>query len=377
MSMENTNVVSERPNFDSSDPRHAILFSPLRAGDVQLPNRLVMAPMARRRAAPSGVPSEHAPLYYAQRASGGLVITEGTAPAPFGKGSVGMPGIYNNEQIAAWRVVTDAVHVKGGRIFVQLMHSGRAAHSSRMPGGALPVSCSDVRINGQVMTAQGMQDYEAPRPLELAEIPKVVEEYAHAARCAIAAGFDGVELHGASGFLPMQFLCSSTNHREDGYGGSVVNRVRFTLEVLDAMAKAIGPGRVAIKISPENPHNDISDATPVETFSTLVRGISELGIAYLHMSFAPKVSANYLEMLRALFKGPFFIGGGLDREKAASLIAEGKADAAVYGVKYLSNPDLRERFELDAPLNPPDKDTFYSQGPKGYIDYPFLPEARA
>ncbi|MSQ51033.1 MAG: alkene reductase [Betaproteobacteria bacterium] len=352
------------------------LYSPLLAGELRLANRLVMAPMARRRAAPSGVPSEHAPLYYSQRATGGLVISEGTAPSAFGKGSFGMPGVYNEEQMAGWRKVTDAVHARGGRMVVQLMHSGRVAHSSRMPGGAMPVSSSSVRVSGQVMTAGGMKDYETPRALDLDEIPMVIEEYACAARCAMAAGFDGVELHGASGFLPMQFLCSSTNQRADAYGGSAANRARFTVEVLEAMAIAIGAGRVGIKISPENPHNDISDAHPVETFSTLVSAISALGIAYLHMSFAPKASANYLEMLRRLFKGAFFIGGGLDRDLAATLIAEGKADAAVYGVKYLANPDLRERFESSTPLNPPDGDTFYSQGPKGYIDYPFMNEAR-
>ncbi len=348
------------------------LYSPLIAGELHLANRLVMAPMARRRASPSGAPSEHAPLYYSQRGSGGLVISEGTAPCAFGKGSFGMPGIYNDEQIAGWRKVTDAVHAKGGRIVVQLMHSGRVAHSSRMPGGALPIAPSAIRVSGQVVTAEGMKDYEAPRALGLDEIPGVVEEYAHAARCAIAAGFDGVELHGASGFLPMQFLCSSTNQRVDAYGGAASNRARFTVEVLDAMTKTIGAGRVGIKISPENPHNDISDANPVETFSTLVSAISELKIAYLHMAFAAKAGADYLSLLRPLFKGPFFIGGGLDREKAAALIGEGRADAAVYGVKYLANPDLRERFEHGAPLNEPDKDTFYSQGPKGYIDYPFL-----
>lgn len=353
------------------------LYSPLVAGELQLANRLVMAPMARRRATPSGAPSEHAPLYYSQRASGGLVISEGTAPCAFGKGSFGMPGIYNDEQIAGWRKVTDAVHAKGGRMVVQLMHSGRVAHSSRMPGGALPVAPSAVRVSGQVMTANGMQDYETPRALELAEIPAVVEEYAHAARCAVAAGFDGVELHGASGFLPMQFLCFSTNRRSDAYGGTAANRVRFVVEVLEAMGKAIGAGRVGIKISPENPHNDISDANPVETFSTLVPAISALGIAYLHMSFAPKTSADYLAMLRPMFKGKFFIGGGLDRDRAAAMIADGRADAAVYGVKYLANPDLRERFERGTALNEPDRDTFYTTGPKGYIDYPFLSDARA
>ena len=353
------------------------LFTPLQAGELSLSNRLVMAPMARRRAGPDGAPSEFAAQYYSQRASGGLIITEGTAPSAFGKGSFGMPGMYDTTHIDGWRKVTDAVHARGGRIVVQLMHSGRVAHSSRMPGNQLPVAPSPVRVSGQVMTANGMQDYQTPRDLSLAEIPVVIEEYAHAARCAIKAGFDGVELHGASGFLPMQFLCTKTNLRGDAYGGPATHRARFTVEVLEAMSAAIGAGRVGIKISPENPHNDIADANPVETFSTLVAAISKLGLAYLHMAFAAKASADYLAMLRPLFKGNFFIGGGLDRDKANGFIASGKADAAVFGVLYLANPDLAERMHQGAALNPPDRDTFYTQGPKGYIDYPFLTNAPA
>jgi len=352
-----------------------LLFTPLEAGALHLTNRIVMAPMARRRANRDGTPSEHAPLYYSQRASAGLIVTEGTAPSAFGKGSAGMPGMYEASHIAGWRKVTDAVHAKGGRIVVQLMHSGRVAHSSRMPDGAAPVSSSAVRVSGQVMTAAGMQDYETPRALETAEIPAVIAEYAHAARCAIEAGFDGVELHGASGFLPMQFLCSKTNLRIDGYGGSAANRARFTVEVLEAMSAAIGAGRVGIKISPENSHNDIADAHPLETFGTLVSAIDALGIAYLHMSYAPKASADYAALLRSWFKGRFFIGGGLTRDKAAALIDTGKADAAVFGVLHLANPDLAPRFQQHAALNEPDRDTFYTQGPKGYVDYPFLADA--
>jgi N-ethylmaleimide reductase len=353
------------------------LYTPLQAGELLLANRFVMAPMARRRASDAGVPSEHAPLYYSQRACAGLVISEGTAPTALGKGSLRMPAIFNEAHIAGWRKVTDAVHARGGRMAVQLMHSGRVAHSSRLPDGALPVAPSALRPGGQVMTAAGMQDYEVPRALELHEIPKVVEEYAHAARCAIAAGFDGVELHGASGFLPMQFLCSSTNRRADGYGGSAAKRARFTVEVLQALAAAVGAGRVGVKLSPENPHNDISDADPVETYSTLVSAISALGLAYLHVAVAANARADHVALLRPLFKGAFFAGGGLSRDKASALLAGGKADAAVFGVLFLANPDLPERFRRGAALNAPDSSTFYTVGPKGYIDYPFLEDATA
>ncbi len=353
------------------------LFIPLHAGDLQLANRIAMAPMARRRASDGGIPSEHAPLYYSQRSAAGLIISEGTAPCALGKGSLRMPAIFDESHVAGWRKVTDAVHARGGRIVVQLMHSGRVAHSSRMPDGQLPVAPSALRPAGQVMTAAGLKEYEVPRALELDEIPKVVEQYAHAARCAIAAGFDGVELHGASGFLPMQFLCSSTNKRTDAYGGSAINRARFTVEVLQALAAAIGAGRVGVKLSPENPHNDISDADPVETFGTLVSAINALGLAYLHVAVAANARADHLSLLRPLFKGPFFVGGGLTRDKAGALLAEGKADVAVFGVLFLANPDLPERFRRGSALNVPDDSTFYTVGPKGYIDYPFLADATA
>ena len=353
------------------------LYTPLRAGDLHPANRFVMAPMARRRAADSGAPSEHAPLYYAQRAAAGLIVTEGTAPCAAGKGSLRMPAIFDAAHVAGWRKVTDAVHAKGGSIVLQLMHSGRVAHSSRLPDGALPVAPSAVRPAGKVMAAGGMTEYEVPRALELNEIPKVVEQYAHAARCAINAGFDGVELHGASGFLPMQFLCSSTNRRTDAYGGAAANRARFTVEVLQGLAAAIGAGRVGVKLSPENPHNDISDANPVETFSTLVSAISGLGLAYLHVAVDANARADHVTLLRPLFKGAYFVGGGLTRDKASALLASGKADAAVFGVLFLANPDLPERFRLGASLNKPDFDTFYTVGPKGYTDYPFLADATA
>jgi N-ethylmaleimide reductase len=348
------------------------LFSPLRAGALALANRLVMAPMARRRANEIGVPSEHAATYYAQRASAGLIITEGTGPSPGGKGSLRMPGIYRPEHVAGWRVVTDAVHARGGRIVAQLMHSGRMAHSSRMEGNRLPVAPSAVRPAGQVVTATGTSEYETPRALELAEIPGVIAEYGHAARCALEAGFDGVELHGASGFLPMQFLCSGTNLRTDRYGGSAVNRARFTVEALEAMIAVAGAERVGIKLSPEYTGNDIRDANPVETWTTVVQAISGLNLAYLHVSVGANVKHDYHALLRPLFPGAYFAGGGLTAESASEMLRAGRADAAVFGVLFLANPDLPERFRRGASLNAPDRDTFYTTGPKGYIDYPAL-----
>ena len=348
------------------------IFSPLVAGDLSLPNRIVMAPMARRRASDSGVVSDLAPLYYSQRASAGLLITEGTAPSPQGHGSLRMPAIYTDAHVAAWRRVTDAVHAAGGRIVAQLMHSGRAAHSSRLPGGVLPVAPSAVRPAGQVITPAGMADYELPRALELSEIPSVIAEYAHATRCALEAGFDGVELHAASGFLPMQFLCSGTNLRADAYGGSPERRARFAIEALEAMASVAGVGRVGIKLSPEFKHNDAIDANPIETYSVIVSALNALKPAYLHVAVSPGSSADYHALLRPLFRGVYFAGGGLNRDSANALIGSGGADAAVFGELFLANPDLPARFACGAALNAVDRDTVYSPGAKGYTDYPAL-----
>jgi len=348
------------------------LFTPLLAGEFALPNRIVMAPMARRRADEAGVLSELAPVYYSQRASAGLIITEGTAPSSQGHGSLRMPALYADAHVAGWRRVTQAVHARGGRIVAQLMHSGRVAHSSRLPGGALPVAPSAIRPAGQVVTSAGPAEYETPRALDPAEIPAVIAQYAHATRCALAAGFDGVELHAASGFLPMQFLCSGTNRRSDAYGGSAERRARFAIEALDAMAAVAGAGRVGIKLSPEFRHNDAIDANPAETYSVLVSALDAVRPAYLHVAVSPGASADYHALLRPLFRGAYFAGGGLNREAAAQLIASGGADAAVFGELFLANPDLPERFARRADLNRIDRETVYAPGPTGYIDYPVL-----
>ncbi|GGC77609.1 oxidoreductase [Undibacterium terreum] len=348
------------------------LFTPLQLGGYSLRNRLVMSPMTRSRADDiSGVPSDSAVIYYAQRADAGLIITEGTQPSPMGKGYVRTPGIHTAAQVQAWRAITDAVHQKGSRIFLQIMHTGRISHRSLLPGEATPVAPSAVLPAGSVFTASGPLQMEMPRALQTAEVAGVIEEYRLATRHALEAGFDGVELHAASGYLPEQFLSSSTNQRSDQYGGSLANRARFILEVLAAMVAEAGGDRVGIKIAPEMNFNDISDAAPQETYRYLVQQLAPLKLAYLHVALY-KAGFDYHALLRPLFGGAYLQGGGLDKKSAETLISSGHADAAVFGSLYLANPDLAKRFMLDAPLNTPDRNTFFSPGTEGYIDYPTL-----
>lgn len=353
------------------NPSDSPLFEGLAVGPHSLRNRIVMAPMTRSRADDAGVPGELVALYYRQRASAGLIVTEATYSAPMGKGYIRIPGIHSEAQIAAWRLVTDAVHQEGGRIFLQIMHSGRISDPSFLPGCAIPVAPSAVRSNGQSYTDEGMKPHVVPRALETSEIPAVIDEFRHATENALQAGFDGVELHGASGYLPEQFLSSKTNRRTDRYGGSIENRARFILETLEAMAGVAGAERVGIKLSPEMNFNDIEDATPTETYSYLVRQFGNMGLAYLHVAlFGTPV--DYHGLLRPLFAGPYLVGSGLAKASAEALLREGRADAAVFGALFIANPDLPERFRLDAPLAEPDRSTFYTPGAKGYVDYPTL-----
>ena len=347
------------------------LFTPVQMGRVVLENRLVMAPMTRSRADDDGVPSDLVATYYTQRAGAGLIISEGVYPQGTGKGYVRTPGIETDEQVSAWKQVTDAVHAQGGRIFMQLMHSGRISHPSLQPRGALPLAPSAIKPAGQTWTSNGLQDFVTPHALSVVEIAAVVEGYRQAARRAIEAGFDGVEVHGASGYLPEQFLSSGSNQRSDEYGGSVENRARFLLEVLAAVATEIGSDRVGLKISPEMNFNDIIDADPQATYTYLVEHLHSLDLAYLHVAlFGAKT--DYHALLRPLFDGRYLIGGGLDQAAAQALIENAQADAVVLGSAFLANPDLPERLRLGAELNVPDKDTFYTPGAKGYIDYPTL-----
>lgn len=346
------------------------LFTSVQIGRHFLPNRLVMAPMTRSRSDDDGVPGDLVAQYYAQRASAGLIITEGTFPVALGKGYVRTPGIETDAQVAGWKKVVEAVHAKGGRIFLQLMHCGRISHPSLIDGQT-PVAPSAIRPEGQAWTPAGQVDYVTPRELSVTEIAGVVDDYAQATRRAIEAGFDGVELHAASGYLPEQFLSSGSNQRQDHYGGLVVNRARFVLEVLAAMVAQVGADRVGIKLSPEMNFNSITDAAPQETYAYLVEQLRDFNLAYLHVALFG-AGVDYHALLRPRFNGAYLAGGGLDQARAEAILADGRADAAVFGGTFLANPDLLERFRQGAALNAPDKSTFYSAGARGYTDYPFL-----
>lgn len=345
------------------------LFDPLSLGSLTLPNRIVMAPMTRSRASADGVVGELTATYYTQRASAGLLISEGTVPSALAKGYVRIPGIYAPEQITAWKLVTDAVHAAAGRIFCQIMHCGRIAHPELLPGRAQAVAPSAVKPNVKTWTdALGMLPLETPRALETDEIPGIIEEFRQATVNAFEAGFDGVELHAASGYLPMQFLSTGTNLRTDAYGGTVQHRIRFVVEALTAMVTVAGADKVGIKISPAMPFNDITDENPVETYTTLVQAISGLGLAYLHVAQTVP-EPNFHALLRPLFAGPYFAGAGLTSDSATALLAGGQADATVFGSAFIANPDLPARFAENAPLAAPDPSTFYTPGAKGYTDY--------
>ncbi len=357
------------------EPSESALFKSMQVGRYTLRNRMVMAPMTRSRACDdTGVPSDLVRTYYRQRAGAGLIITEGTYPSPAGKGYVRTPGIYSAAQIKAWKAVTDAVHVEGGHIFLQLMHTGRISHPSMQAEGVMPIAPSAVKPAVKAYTPSGPQDMVTPRALTTDEVAAVVEDYRIATRNALDAGFDGVELHAASGYLPEQFLSSSTNHRGDCYGGTLANRARFILEVLAVMVDEAGGDRVGMKISPEMNFNDISDATPQETYRYLVQQLGPLDLAYLHVARNTS-NFDYGALLRPLFKGAFLHGGGLNRESAQSLIAQNQADGVVFGNLFLANPDLVKRFRLNTPLNLLAQDTLYSTGASGYIDYPPLAAA--
>jgi N-ethylmaleimide reductase len=353
------------------------LFEPVQLGPLTLRNRVVMAPMTRSRAAAGNTTTPLTATYYEQRASAGLIVSEGAQVSPEGVGYPNTPGIHTDEQVEAWRRVTGAVHGRGGHIYLQLWHVGRISHPSLQPGGALPVGPSPIAAAGRIYTATGMQPFVAPRALETAEIARVVGDFAAATRRARAAGFDGVEVHGANGYLIDQFLRSSTNQRTDAYGGSIENRARFLLEVVEAVAGAWEPGRVGVRLSPTGPFNDISDADPVATFGYVAEALNGFGgLAYLHVRepmTAGEPSAGAVvtaHELRRRFEGPFIINEGYGRESAEAAIASNAADLVAFGVPFISNPDLVERLASGAPLAPADSSTFYGGDARGYTDYP-------
>jgi N-ethylmaleimide reductase len=347
------------------------LYSPLTAGRLRLPNRILMAPMTRSRADERGNVGELTALYYEQRAGAGLIVSEGIYPEPMGQGYVRTPGLATAEHVAAWRRVTGAVHAAGGRIVAQLMHAGRISHPSLLPGGATPVAPSAVQPEGATYTDEGMKPHAVPRALAATEIRQIVGNFAAAARRAVAAGFDGVELHAGAGYLPMQFLSTNTNLRGDAYGGRALGRVRFTVETLEAIADAVGADRTGLKITPEMRFNDIADADPVETYTTLLRAIRPLGIAFLEAAPDAAAAASHA-VLRPLFDGAYFAGGGFDQARGARFVAEGRADAILYGQLFISNPDLPARFARRASLQRADPETYYAGGASGYVDYPAL-----
>lgn len=347
------------------------LFDPATLGALPLRNRIVMAPMTRSRADEGDRPTELHVDYYAQRADAGLIVSEGIHPSIVGKGYPRTPGLYDESQVAAWRKVTDAVHARGGTIVAQLMHVGRIAAEANRPAGTDIVAPSAIPAKAKLWTATGMAGTMEPRALETGEIAGVVEDYARAAERAIAAGFDGVELHCTSGYLPAQFMATGTNRRTDPYGGSAENRVRFVVETLAALAERIGADRVGFRICPGNPFNDLHDDDPFETHATLLDAIGGLGLAYCHLiEMATPQNVDHRALVDGHWHGPLIVNEGIDQAKAEALLAAGKADALSFGRPFIGNPDLVTRFREGHPLAEFDPTTLYAEGPRGYTDYP-------
>lgn len=360
------------------------LFDPITLGAIPLKNRVALAPMTRSRAGAGEVINATAADYYAQRAGAGLVITEATQISRQGQGYPNTPGLFTDAQVAGWRAVIDAVHAKDGRIVAQLWHVGRVSIPDYQPDGGQPVAPSPVAAKGQAMKPDfSFTPFVTPRALTTDEIAGVVRDYAHAARRAREAGFDGVEIHAANGYLIDQFLRDGSNTRTDQYGGAIENRVRFLLEVTQAVVAEIGADRVGVRISPVGTNNDMADSDPAALFTHVAAALKPFGLAYLHVIEAepphpmagPEGSPRLAKALREAFGGPLMLNGGLDRAKAEAALADGRADLVSVGVPFLANPDLVDRWKTDAPLNTPDRATFYGGDAKGYLDYPTIEEA--
>src|SRR6476469_6833000 len=349
------------------------LFSSYRLGPLELKNRIVMAPMTRNRAGKLNEPTELNARYYEQRASAGLIVTEATQVSPQGVGYPGTPGIYSDEQVAGWKLVTEAVHRRGGKIFLQLWHVGRISHPSLQPDGALPVDPSAIAPAGQAATYEGMQPFVTPRALETHEISEIVEQYRQGAKNALEAGFDGVEIHAANGYLIDQFLRDGSNQRTDDYGGSVENRIRFLLEVTEAVVSVWGGDRVGVRLSPVSDFNDMRDSDPHATFSRAAEVMNDLKVGYIHVVEALNSPAQnkgrVTPAIRFKFRGAVIANGGYDLAKGNEILSRGEADLVSYGVLFLANPDLPVRFEKGGQkLNHPDQKSFYGGGEKGYTD---------
>jgi len=354
------------------------LLSSIQLGSYTLPNRMAMAPLTRNRAGEGNVPQALNVEYYVQRASAGLIISEGSQITADAVGYPATPGIHSAAQIAGWKRVTDAVHAKGGHIFLQLWHCGRISHPSLQPGGKLPVAPSAVKPAGQAITYQGMQDYTTPHALSLTEIAAIIEQYHVAAKNALEAGFDGVEIHGANGYLLDQFLRDGSNKREDAYGDTVSKRARLLLEVTDVVCQVWGGNRVGVRLSPLQPFNDMYDSHPEEIFNHVVKELNRFGLAYLHVTEMgrdqPGVAGPVFDFgkLRNIWQGIYMTNSGYDLARSNAALAEGAADMISFGVAFIANPDLPARFAQGAPLNTPDPTSFYGGDEKGYTDYPAL-----
>jgi N-ethylmaleimide reductase len=364
------------------------LFDPIRFGDIAAANRIVMAPLTRDRAGPGRTPTPMMATYYEQRASAGLIVSEGTQISAEGQGYLDTPGIYCAEQIAGWRHVTDAVHSRGGKIVAQLWHVGRISHVSLLPAGLVPVSSTTRRANGKTFTAQGFEQVSDPRALRTDELPRVVADYARAAHNAVEAGFDGVEVHGANGYLLEQFMRDSINDRTDAYGGSRENRARFVVEVMSAIAAEIGAGRTGLRLSPVTPANDAPlDSEPQAMFNLVVERLAPLKLAFIHVvegaTGGPRDVAPFdYAALRSRFKqgneyGAWIVNNGYTRAMALDAVAGGAADMVAFGKAFISNPDLVRRLRDDAPLSALVRETLYGGGAEGYIDYAPLEVATA
>ena len=353
------------------------LFSPIKLGSNSLANRVIMAPMTRLRAI-GGIPNSLMATYYAQRASAGLIITECTMVSPMSNGYMNCPGIYSPEQIAEWHKITNAVHNAGGKIFLQLWHSGRISHPSLL-GGKQPIAPSAIAPVGELHSPVGKVTMETPRPLEKYEISEVVEQFRSGAKNAKAAGFDGVELHGAFGYLIDQFLQDGSNQRTDEYGGPIENRARFLLEVVEAVSSVWGADRVGIKLSPSNTFYGMADSNPQVTFGYVLKALSPIGLAYVHLMEPNEIDLKnrdvinpVIPLFRPMYQGTLIGNGNYTQETANAALAKGDVDLVSFGKLFLANPDLPDRFRLNTSLNEPDPKTFYGSGEQGYTDYPFL-----
>jgi N-ethylmaleimide reductase len=353
------------------------LFSPVKLGSIALKNRMVMAPLTRNRAGEGGVPQAMNVTYYVQRASAGLIISEATPISAMAHGYPALPGIYTDAQVAGWKKVTDGVHAEGGKIVIQLWHVGRISHPSLLPNGAQPVAPSAIKPNGKAFTYQGLVDYVEPRALAVSELPSIVADYVHATKCALAAGFDGVEIHAANGYLLDQFLRDGTNKREDEYGGSIENRSRLLLEVTKAVVEVAGSDKVGIRISPVNPFNDMKDSNPQALFNHVVTALNPFKPAYLHVVEGGIHGGGIADpfdfpALRKHCQSAYMANLSYDKARGNAAIVSGHADAIAYGVPFIANPDLVKRFSINAALNEADSSTFYGGTEHGYTDYPFL-----